>query len=171
MALIVAIDKALAESRNREEFISCMNLMGYGVNWTDTRKHITYTTPEGKKCRDIKLHDKKYLKEVMEYRFSKVEEYRVGEAEQVGAVEESAAPAHVRNARNPKTDGKFASSSKSPIQATDPSKTGNEQPKQKTFKDMLEGAKARAKQHNEERDTARADSINSSKRVDRVESR
>ena len=95
MALIVAIDRALDEVANldysnldsqsccnnrRDEFISLMNQMGYCVNWTDNRKYITYTTSDGKRCRDNKLHDQKYLKEVMEYEFSKVEEYRIGEA-------------------------------------------------------------------------------------------
>ena len=42
---------------------------GYQVKWTDERKYITYTTPEGNKVRDNKLHDPKYLKEAMETRF------------------------------------------------------------------------------------------------------
>ena len=41
-----------------------MNSLGYQVNWTDTRKSITYTTPTGIKCRDNKLYDIKYLKMV-----------------------------------------------------------------------------------------------------------
>lgn len=36
------------------------------VNWTDAIKYITYTTPEGYKCRDNKLYSEKYLKGVME---------------------------------------------------------------------------------------------------------
>ena len=43
-----------------------MNKLGYQVNWTDTRKYITYTTPEGYKCRDNKLYEGKYTKGVME---------------------------------------------------------------------------------------------------------
>ena len=35
------------------------------VNWSDTRKYITYTCPNGMKCRDNKLHEEKYLKEAM----------------------------------------------------------------------------------------------------------
>jgi hypothetical protein len=89
MALIVAIDRAMVQSRNREEFISNMNHLGYEVNWTDTRKYITYTTPEGKKCRDNKLHDKKYLKEEMENQFREVEAYTRG-AEPSAAVPASA---------------------------------------------------------------------------------
>ena len=64
--LINAIDLSLAESSNKEEFIKSMNKLGYQVNWTDTRKYITYTTPEGYKCRDNKLYEGKYTKGVME---------------------------------------------------------------------------------------------------------
>ena len=54
---------------DREHFIMMMEAEGYGVKWTDTRKNITYTTPEGKACRDSKLHLTKFLKESMEYEF------------------------------------------------------------------------------------------------------
>ena len=67
--LIGAIDLALESARTRAEFIKKMQRMGYGVTWSDTRKHITYTTPDSQKCRDIKLHDEKYLKENMEIYF------------------------------------------------------------------------------------------------------
>lgn len=68
--LMNAIDLSLAESNNKEEFIKTMNKLGYQVNWTDTRKYITYTTPEGYKCRDNKLYDEKYLKGEMENEFN-----------------------------------------------------------------------------------------------------
>ena len=55
--LMNAIDLSLAESSNKEDFIKSMNKLGYQVNWTDTRKNITYTTPEGYKCRDNKLYE------------------------------------------------------------------------------------------------------------------
>ena len=42
---------------------------GYAVRWESTRKYITYTTPDGLKCRDNKLHEEKYCKEVMEHEF------------------------------------------------------------------------------------------------------
>ena len=54
---------------SKEHFIMLMEAEGYGVKWTDTRKNITYTTPEGKACRDCKLHLTKFLKESMEYEF------------------------------------------------------------------------------------------------------
>lgn len=72
--LMNAIDLSLAESSNKEDFIKSMNKLGYQVNWTDTRKNITYTTPEGYKCRDNKLYDEKYLKEEMENRFRRIKE-------------------------------------------------------------------------------------------------
>ena len=37
--------------------------------WTKERKNITFTTPDGKKCRDRKLHNVKYLKDNMEKYF------------------------------------------------------------------------------------------------------
>ena len=47
-------------------FIANMEQMGYKVKWVEHHKYITYTIPEGQKCRDNKLHDEKYLKERME---------------------------------------------------------------------------------------------------------
>ena len=52
--LMNTIDLSLAESNCKDDFIKNMNKLGYQVNWTDTRKYITYTTPEGYKCRDNK---------------------------------------------------------------------------------------------------------------------
>lgn len=71
--LINAIDLSIAESTCKDDFIKTMNKLGYQVNWTDTRKYITYTTPEGYKCRDNKLFEEKYLKGNMEDEFRKFE--------------------------------------------------------------------------------------------------
>lgn len=73
LKLMNAIDLSLAESNTKEEFIKNMNKLGYQVNWTDTRKYITYTTPEGYKCRDNKLYDEKYSKGAMENEFRRIE--------------------------------------------------------------------------------------------------
>jgi len=70
--LINAIDFSLAESTNKEDFIKSMNKLGYQVNWTDTRKYITYITPEGYKCRDNKLYDEKYTKGELENEFRRI---------------------------------------------------------------------------------------------------
>ncbi len=67
--LINAIDLCMREARTRAEFLREMEKRGYQVRWEDTRKYITYTTPKGKKCRDDRLHDERYRKEMMEREF------------------------------------------------------------------------------------------------------
>lgn len=67
--LIRAIEDALLLSDTREHFIDNMEYEGYRVNWSPARKYITYTTPEGKKCRDISLHDDTYLKDNLQKLF------------------------------------------------------------------------------------------------------
>ena len=67
--LEAVISNAMRIASSKEHFIMLMEAEGYGVKWTDTRKNITYTTPEGKACRDSKLHLTKFLKESMEYEF------------------------------------------------------------------------------------------------------
>ena len=69
MQLINTIDEAMRYATSKARFIEMMESEGYAVKWTDTRKNITYTTPEGKKCGDDKLHEAKYLKEKMEHEF------------------------------------------------------------------------------------------------------
>lgn len=67
--LMLSIDNAMNMSGNKAEFIKTMEAMGYGVRWSSDRKYITYTCPNGMKCRDIKLHEEKYRKELMEREF------------------------------------------------------------------------------------------------------
>ena len=67
--LMNTIDQCMRYAETREDFISLMESEGYQVRWTDNRKNITYTTPEGMKCRDDRLHELKYTKEVMEREF------------------------------------------------------------------------------------------------------
>lgn len=69
MQLVVTIEDAMAIARSREHFIRLMEAEGYEVKWTRDRKSITYTTPDGKRCRDNKLYEEKFLKENMEYEF------------------------------------------------------------------------------------------------------
>ena len=69
MDLEICIDECMTMARDREHFLKLMEWSGYGVRWTKDRKYITYTTPEGHRCRDIKLNGRKYHKEVMEYEF------------------------------------------------------------------------------------------------------
>lgn len=67
--LMASINHAMERSGTREDFIREMEGLGYQVRWTDERKYITYTCPNGMKCRDIKLHEEKYRKEMMEREF------------------------------------------------------------------------------------------------------
>ncbi len=69
MNLIVAIEAGMRKAKTKDEFLEFMKKRGYEVNWTDTRKYITYTTPNGYRCRDIRLHEDKFLKEAMENEF------------------------------------------------------------------------------------------------------
>ena len=67
--LMRVIDECMRCAGSREEFLILLRSEGYDATWTDSRKNITYTTPEGRKCRDSKLHIEKYLKENMEAEF------------------------------------------------------------------------------------------------------
>ena len=63
------IDLCMKKTNNKFEFFKEMSSLGYKVTWTKERKNITFTTPDGKKCRDRKLHNEKYIKENMEKYF------------------------------------------------------------------------------------------------------
>ena len=67
--LMCVIDECMRYAASREDFLALLRAEGYGATWTDNRKSITYTTPDGRKCRDSKLHMTKYLKENMEAEF------------------------------------------------------------------------------------------------------
>ena len=67
--LMRVIDDCMRCAGNREEFLILLRSEGYDAAWTDSRKNITYVTPDGRKCRDSKLHIEKYLKENMETEF------------------------------------------------------------------------------------------------------
>lgn len=56
-------------SYTQEDFIHNMGLLGYGVDWPAGNKYMTYTVPEGYKCRDRKLFDNTLLRENMEHYF------------------------------------------------------------------------------------------------------
>jgi len=74
------IDKAMNISGSKEDFINAMSIMGYSVTWTDDRKYITYQCPNKMKCRDIKLHNGKYLKGSMENEFRYRQEQYFGKS-------------------------------------------------------------------------------------------
>jgi len=67
--LIQAINEALEYADDRESFIANMEIEGYQVRWEPNRKHITFTCPNGRKCRDSSLHDETFLKENLEALF------------------------------------------------------------------------------------------------------
>ena len=67
--LAMQINEAMKYAVSREQFLELMESEGYTVLWTANRKSITYTTPDGYRCRDYKLHDTKYLKGAMEDEF------------------------------------------------------------------------------------------------------
>ena len=67
--LMRVIDECMRCAGNREEFLVLLRSEGYDATWTDSRKNITYVTPDGRKCRDSKLHMTKYRKENMEAEF------------------------------------------------------------------------------------------------------
>ena len=69
LRLMNTIDACMKYAADKDAFVSLMESEGYAVRWESGRKYITYTTPDGLKCRDNKLHEEKYCKEAMEYEF------------------------------------------------------------------------------------------------------
>ena len=67
--LMNTIDACMKYAADRDAFVSLMASEGYAVRWEGTRKYITYTTSDGMRCRDNKLHEEKYCKEAMEHEF------------------------------------------------------------------------------------------------------
>ena len=69
LRLMNTIDACMKYAADKDAFVSLMESEGYQVRWESTRKYITYTTPDGMRCRDNKLHEEKYCKEAMEREF------------------------------------------------------------------------------------------------------
>lgn len=67
--LMNSIDLCMRRAKTKQQFIAEMERRGYRVRWEAKRKYITYTTPQDMKCRDDRLHDEKYRKDVMEHEF------------------------------------------------------------------------------------------------------
>ena len=84
MALSNTIDMVMKRARSKKQFRFYMKQMGYDVKWEDSRKYITYTCPNGRRCRDNKLHEAKYRKENMEYEFEIRRSERSLQAEYAG---------------------------------------------------------------------------------------
>jgi hypothetical protein len=67
--LIITVEQVMERVGSKEEFLREMRRRGYEARWEENRKSITYTTPTGMKCRDDKLHELKFKKEMMEREF------------------------------------------------------------------------------------------------------
>ena len=68
-ALMATIDQAMKYCRTKDEFKKYLKRYGYDVKWQENYKYITYICPNNMKCRDIRLHQDKYKKEMMELEF------------------------------------------------------------------------------------------------------
>ena len=62
MDLSNTIDMVMKRAKSKKQFRFYMKQCGYDVKWEDSRKYITYTCPNGRRCRDNKLHEAKYRK-------------------------------------------------------------------------------------------------------------
>ena len=69
LRLMNTIDECMKYAADKDAFVSLMASEDYQVRWESGRKYITYTTPDGMRCRDNKLHEEKYCKEAMEHEF------------------------------------------------------------------------------------------------------
>ena len=69
LRLMNTIDACMKYAADKDAFVSLMESEGCAVRWESSRKYITYTTPEGMRCRDNKLHEEKYCKEAIEREF------------------------------------------------------------------------------------------------------
>lgn len=70
-----SIETCMGNSIGRADFIVNMRKLGYEVNWTDTRKDITFITPEGQRRRNKTL-DEGLTKEALTEAFKFNREYK-----------------------------------------------------------------------------------------------
>lgn len=65
--LYLAVLNSSYRAGNKEDFINILDSIGYKVNWEDNKKYITFTTPDGKKCRNRNIYPRyKFTKEALE---------------------------------------------------------------------------------------------------------
>ena len=101
LRLMNTIDACMKYAADKDAFVSLMTSEGYQVRWENNRKYITYTTPDGLKCRDSKLHEEKYCKEAMEHEFrirAKLVQRKFHRAEETDGGIEADEPAEQRAA-------------------------------------------------------------------------
>ena len=87
-ALMATIDQAMKYCKDKDEFKNYLKRYGYDVKWQENYKYITYTCPNNMKCRDIRLHQDKYKKEMMELEF-RLRELEMENAEHLTKMEEA----------------------------------------------------------------------------------
>ena len=116
LRLMNTIDECMKYAADRDSFISLMESEGYAVCWESSRKYITYTTPDGLKCRDNKLHEEKYCKEAMEHEFrirAKLVQRKFHRAEETDGGIEADESAEQRAAANSAADAAHCDSVRS----------------------------------------------------------
>ena len=107
LRLMNTIDECMKYAADKDAFVSLMESEGYAVCWESSRKYITYTTPDGLKCRDSKLHEEKYCKEAMEHEFrirAKLVQRKFHRAAETDGGIEAAESAEQRTAANSAAD-------------------------------------------------------------------
>ena len=107
LRLANTIDDCMRYAADKDAFVSLMASESYAVRWESGRKYITYTTPDGMRCRDNKLHEEKYCKEVMENEFrirAKLVQRRFHRAEETDGGIETDESAEQRAAANSAAD-------------------------------------------------------------------
>lgn len=79
----LAVKTCMELATSRTQFIQAMNTLGYQVDWSDTRKYITFTDVDGHKVRNKKLYPySQFSKEAMERRFELNKQYQEIKQEQ-----------------------------------------------------------------------------------------
>ena len=107
LRLMNTIDECMKYAADKDAFVSLMESEGYQVRWENNRKYITYTTPDGMRCRDSKLHEEKYCKEAMEHEFrirTELTQRKLHRAAEIDGGIETAESAEQRAAANSADD-------------------------------------------------------------------
>ena len=107
LRLMNTIDECMKYAADKDAFVSLMASEGYAVRWESTRKYITYTTSDGMRFRDNKLHEEKYCKEAMEHEFrirAEIVKRKLRRAEEIDGGIETDESAEQRAAANSADD-------------------------------------------------------------------
>ena len=73
--LLGVITELMKKCGTKKEYIEQLKEKGYDIRWEPQQKTMTYTCPNGRKVRDNKLHDTRFLKEAMQREFRIREQY------------------------------------------------------------------------------------------------